>query len=288
MEASILRKRWWITKNYFVFIVLSLFNVFTPLCWAQMSIVNTKHNLSVTGPGTIKSLVETRICIFCHTPHNAAPKTPLWNKDLEPINYVLYSSSTMTAKTNQPTGPSRLCLSCHDGTIALGDVRVPSNDIQVMGQIQTTSPSYIGTILSDDHAVSFSYYDSLPNPELAPTPHQGSYSTIITRSTAPLAMILMMIQTECSSESPTHIRISVPHATSFRAGPIHHIRMHLMSGMVHRQIHGLIPALQRLQRTGVKIAMPHTRQVDPRGCSIIWKKRPIAIRAIMAMWHPWT
>ena len=173
MEASILRKRWWITKNYFIFIVLSLFNVFTPLCWAQMSIVNTKHNLSVTGPGTIKSLVETRICIFCHTPHNAAPKTPLWNKDLEPINYVLYSSSTMTAKTNQPTGPSRLCLSCHDGTIALGDVRVPSNDIQVMGQIQTTSPSYIGTILSDDHPVSFSYYDSLPNPELAPTPPPG-------------------------------------------------------------------------------------------------------------------
>ena len=94
---------------------------FNPLFAEAQTIVNTKHNLSVTGPGTIKALTETRVCIFCHTPHNAAPSTPLWNKELKPVNYILYSSSTLLAKINQPAGPSKLCLSCHDGTIALGD-----------------------------------------------------------------------------------------------------------------------------------------------------------------------
>ena len=35
--------------------------------------VDTKHNLSLSGPGPIQAQGETRICIFCHTPHNAAP-----------------------------------------------------------------------------------------------------------------------------------------------------------------------------------------------------------------------
>ncbi|VAX15466.1 Cytochrome c family protein, partial [hydrothermal vent metagenome] len=32
---------------------------------------NTKHNLSVSGPGTVKASTETRVCVFCHTPHQA-------------------------------------------------------------------------------------------------------------------------------------------------------------------------------------------------------------------------
>jgi len=77
----------------------------------------------------------------------------------------------MGATPGQPTGPSRLCLSCHDGTVALGAVLQPSGgiDMSVSGGIPSARPSYLGTFLSDDHPVSFSYSDSLPNPELSPT-----------------------------------------------------------------------------------------------------------------------
>ncbi len=140
----------------------------------KTGIIATKHNLSVSGIGEIKALTETRVCVFCHTPHNAVPATPLWNKRIDPTNYVLYSSTTMNAKPSQPTGPSRLCLTCHDGTIALGDVLQPSGGItmNISGGIPATRRSYLGTNLAGDHPVSFSYYDSLPNPELSPSPPQ--------------------------------------------------------------------------------------------------------------------
>ncbi|MBI5099477.1 MAG: cytochrome c3 family protein [Nitrospirae bacterium] len=129
-----------------------------------MGIINSKHNLSITGPGELKALTETGICIFCHTPHNATPQTPLWNKSIEPVNYILYTSTTQSVVPSPPSGPSRLCLSCHDGTLALGAVLQPSSGIATTGQITVGKPSYIGVILSDDHPFSFSYLDALPNP----------------------------------------------------------------------------------------------------------------------------
>jgi predicted CXXCH cytochrome family protein len=136
---------------------------------AGPSIISTKHNLSVTGPGDIRALTETRICVFCHTPHNATPKTPLWNRAIQPVTYALYESTTLHAIPRQPFGPTRLCLSCHDGTVALGAVLQPSEGIVLTA---TTIPagraSYIGTYLGGDHPVAFSYYDALSNPEINP------------------------------------------------------------------------------------------------------------------------
>ena len=43
--------------------------------------LQTKHNLAVTGPGPIQALTETRVCIFCHTPHNAAGQADDDNED---------------------------------------------------------------------------------------------------------------------------------------------------------------------------------------------------------------
>jgi predicted CXXCH cytochrome family protein len=140
---------------------------------AQYGINTTKHNLSVSGPGPIKSATETRICIFCHTPHNAAPSTPLWNRSLNAVSYILYSSSTMSAVPSQPTGPSRLCLSCHDGTLALGAVLQPAGGIKdISGQIAPGMLSYLGTVLSGDHPFSFPYGASAMSPYagLSPSP----------------------------------------------------------------------------------------------------------------------
>src|ERR1041385_334859 len=84
------------------------------------TVLNSKHNLSVTGPGTVKATTETEVCIFCHTPHRATGEQPLWNHAGSAATYTPYSSSTLKAAVGQPTGASKLCLSCHDGTVALG------------------------------------------------------------------------------------------------------------------------------------------------------------------------
>src|SRR3972149_793907 len=104
---------------------------------------NTKHNLSSIGPSdrVVSTQQTTEICVFCHTPHGsigdeeaAGLKAPLWNRGLSTARYILYDQVWSTSfeayevsppKPNAPTGYSRLCLSCHDGTIALGTVINP-------------------------------------------------------------------------------------------------------------------------------------------------------------------
>jgi len=145
------------------------------VCLAQTApdMMNTKHNLSASGPGPIRAMTETRICVFCHTPHSATPLTPLWNKDLEPQVYSVYASPTLkTGPLSQPSGASKLCLSCHDGTIAMGAVVNPAGGIGMAGggTIPPGSLSDFGLNLSGHHPVSFAYPDALPNPELSSSP----------------------------------------------------------------------------------------------------------------------
>ncbi|MEO8197114.1 MAG: cytochrome c3 family protein [Thermoanaerobaculia bacterium] len=134
---------------------------------------NTKHNLSLSGPGPIQATGETRICVFCHTPHNAAPASPLWNREIEPQSYTVYTSPTLRAGIlPQPSGPTKLCLTCHDGTIAMGAVLNPPGGIVMNGSgtLPPGSLSDFGLDLSGHHPVSFSYSASLPNIELEPSP----------------------------------------------------------------------------------------------------------------------
>ena len=134
-------------------------SIIVPLFSLGQSVVSSKHNLSVSGPGTVKADTETQICIFCHTPHSSLPAAPLWNRNDPGISYTLYQSSTLQAAPGQPDGSAILCLSCHDGTIALGNVVSRTSDITFAGGI-TTMPAGGGNLttdLSDDHPVSFTY-----------------------------------------------------------------------------------------------------------------------------------
>src|SRR3989338_6407471 len=127
------------------------------------SIVDTRHNLSISGPGPVKSDTEGELCIFCHTPHHARTDVSLlWNRANSTAVYATYDSSTMRATVGQPTGASALCLSCHDGTIALGAVLSRTEEISFppeMTFLTPDRPSYIGTDLTDDHPVSFRYQE---------------------------------------------------------------------------------------------------------------------------------
>ena len=85
------------------------------------------HNLS---PGSGASLYSQGSlgCTFCHAPHSGLGGiSPLWNQKYSTSSYVPYNSSTYHEQGNtQPTLgiTSSLCLSCHDGTVAVGQSAV--------------------------------------------------------------------------------------------------------------------------------------------------------------------
>lgn len=129
---------------------------------ASANVANTLHNLSASGPGSYRAFSESEICRVCHAPHNTNPADPLWNHTLSGQNYTPYSSGTIVAVPGQPTGTSKLCLSCHDGTVAVGSVQNLPSPLGGRGIIPGLESSITGsanleTDLSDDHPISFVY-----------------------------------------------------------------------------------------------------------------------------------
>lgn len=144
---------------------------------------NTKHNLSTSGPGPVKALTETQVCVFCHTPHGAenVPAAPLWNRKLSGATYTPYlpefsASIDATDIATSPGGSSKLCLSCHDGTLAIGSVNVANGQTNVSISMTGTSPDgtmppgegeltgftrRLGVNLTNDHPISFTYDTTL-------------------------------------------------------------------------------------------------------------------------------
>ncbi len=166
----------------FVLVFAFTCTLVAPSAWAAQDVVNTRHNLSTVPPvgvtRTFASSTVDEVCVFCHTPHNALPDAQLWNHapTLE-TNYVLYGSTTMAATPIQPTGKSRLCLACHDGTVALGALNNPpaGND---MAATMLTGRAHLSIDLSDDHPISFDYTAAVPgelaNPAAIDLPLEGT------------------------------------------------------------------------------------------------------------------
>ncbi|MBN4058942.1 hypothetical protein JYU10_00565 [bacterium AH-315-J04] len=142
-----------------------MFGLLAVLSRADESVVNSVHDLSARGPGPVRAIHENEICIFCHTPHNGAPQTPLWNRENPRTHYRIYRSSTTDARIDQPTGPSKLCLSCHDGSMALGNVLSRQLTHPIMMTARTIPPGTadLSNDLSDDHPIGFRYDRALSN-----------------------------------------------------------------------------------------------------------------------------
>jgi predicted CXXCH cytochrome family protein len=66
----------------------------------------------------------------------------------------LYTSGTLDASLGQPDGISKLCLSCHDGTVALENFGGTTNGTQ---PIAATARVGDNGDLSTDHPISFVY-----------------------------------------------------------------------------------------------------------------------------------
>ncbi|MFI5253439.1 MAG: cytochrome c3 family protein [Bacteroidota bacterium] len=144
------------------------------MAYPQSRVFDTKHNLTAIGPGTIKAATEKNTCLFCHTPHAPRATTQLWNHALSTATYDLYTSDYLTslnyATPVQPNAQSKLCLSCHDGTVAIGAVynNRGGTSIAMANGVTTmpaTSSSNLGTSLMNDHPVGY-IYDNTKDPEL--------------------------------------------------------------------------------------------------------------------------
>lgn len=157
---------------------------------AGSGISGSPHDL--TGPyggGT-----ETRVCVFCHAPHHAykpggtggqTDYYPLWNHQITELSYDTYQNTdqlgnpvipTMTAKQlnagiegkipGQPGGSSKLCLSCHDGSVAVDSYGfLPSSSIGPnANKIAAGTKNFIGGVgtgtlgdLTNHHPIGFNY-----------------------------------------------------------------------------------------------------------------------------------
>lgn len=119
--------------------------------------------MDVTMAGLIGSAHDfgTGGCASCHATHKSAGgggPGPLWDHETTTATFTLYSSDTLDAIINDPTDfGSKLCLSCHDGTVAIDSYG------GVTGTDFMTGPSMLGTDLSNDHPVSFTYNTALAN-----------------------------------------------------------------------------------------------------------------------------
>lgn len=167
-------------------------------------VLNTKHNFSPSyAPDLPSSATRTvtgtssEACVYCHTPHGDPKREDpvlspgrgdaafpaqafLWNhKDSAVPSYTMYNSSSMDATVAAGTqvGPaSKMCLSCHDGTVAVGSVEIamivgtgvllnPNIGSATITDTTTGKNSNIGGVggsdLSNDHPISFQYSDAV-------------------------------------------------------------------------------------------------------------------------------
>ena len=115
----------------------------------------------------------SQVCVFCHATHNAVSTVdPLWNHEINLVqSYQMYDSPTLDmTQSLTPHNGSLICLSCHDGTIAInslnnlpgpegsGNYGTPVGaNLDGSGKLTTNSDAYVGTDLTNDHPVGITY-----------------------------------------------------------------------------------------------------------------------------------
>lgn len=175
-----------IKSGYFAFIALAISVVCASNALtagpkiSDLVVGGNKHNLSSlnknvkykAAPPQIYEDKNTEICVFCHTPHRAAPQSTLWNRKNSSVIFGRYSSTTLVirrtsaAQFGEPNGSSRLCLSCHDGVTAggipLGAILngLPIN-MGINDRITGNALFDANKIKSGHHPVSFVYDDAV-------------------------------------------------------------------------------------------------------------------------------
>lgn len=154
-----------VKKNVFIALIAVAFGFFVA-GKAAADIKGSAHDFS----SELQWNPNGEICVVCHTPHGSGTDTivPLWNHKTTQSTFTVYSSPTLNASVGQPSGASKACLSCHDGTIAYDAYGNKT------GTLYVEDGALMGTDLSNDHPISFKYDSALitsdgglQNPETA-------------------------------------------------------------------------------------------------------------------------
>jgi len=118
---------------------------------ANAQIAISEHNFSN------KAWSGGEICKPCHTPHFANESVGrLWNHALTTAAYQMHEGPG-TAEDNLDV-VSRMCMSCHDGTVALDSFGGQAGGTEYIG-----ATANLGTDLTDDHAIGTDAYYPPPN-----------------------------------------------------------------------------------------------------------------------------
>jgi hypothetical protein len=164
---------------------------------------------------------RNEICRVCHVPHDHGRATQyylnglLWNHALSEATYTMYdqawSSTLQGAQSPQPDGIAKLCLGCHDGTIAIDTFDkyggTAGNEIQnIYGggvsnfwMVPFTDGANLD--LRGTHPLSIEY-DTVADPNL-----RGTSTTMGTSGT--IADVLDHGKVQCSSCHDVHDQESV-------------------------------------------------------------------------------
>ena len=157
------------------------------------------HNLSTSGTGPVKGQGDA--CLYCHAPHSGVgtPNSALWSQTLSMQTYAAYSSTTLKNAPVQPTlgGSSSLCLSCHDGTVAVGQTQ-PYGPLTMMGAMNPADK--FGSGLQGSHPFSL----KLPMVD-APDLQQSLTATHATADSTK-AVQLVNGNVECTSCHSPHVQ----------------------------------------------------------------------------------
>jgi mono/diheme cytochrome c family protein len=176
----------------------------TGTAWAG-TITGSAHDLSTQGWS------GGQICIACHTPHGGGASeadAPLWNHDITVKTYTLYNGATRkSGPLAQPAAVSKLCLSCHDGTVG------PDSFGGGPGATATLDRKAFGVhalgSLAKDHPVGFVYNTELaaadgalfdPSTKMVEIGSGGTKTEFGTIA----AMMLFNGQVECASCHDVH------------------------------------------------------------------------------------
>jgi len=135
-------------------------------------VAGSKHDFSGQTAGT----AESGECTFCHTPHKAYETSLGWNHTL---TGTLYSWSKLATDSGTPyptisatwSGSARLCLSCHDGSTAIGAIAWFNGQSWAGAPIDPSNHNgdsvQIGTAtgdLTNNHPVAFPFpYAGVPS-----------------------------------------------------------------------------------------------------------------------------
>jgi len=197
-------------------------------CASQAGMAGTlsgsRHDFSSKNWGSTTDSAKNsngKICVVCHTPHNsdisAGAYAPLWNHAASTTTTYtsLYASATMKATVGQPGPTSKLCLSCHDGTVAL-DSFAGNTGSTLISASGFKAGSNLGTALNNDHPIGIVYDASVatvggPNYNVTLANPDAVSVTIGSGSTVKTGLISATMLYPPSANAPKQVECSSCH-----------------------------------------------------------------------------